>query len=128
METISLNLRFQILGQIFMHSKSQIEWTDATWNPVRGRTKVDPGKHCSAERFAERFCGVPGHPFESGFDLRLVPEKLDAPLKWRSPRYDDDKRRALARFPWRRSRGTPEKIFVNSMSGDGAHRIHSWYP
>jgi protein gp37 len=74
---------------------SKIEWTDATWNPVRGCTKVSPGcKHCYAERFAERFRGVPGHPFEQGFDLRFVPHKLGEPLRWREPRM----------------------IFVNSMS------------
>jgi len=74
---------------------SSIEWTDATWNPVRGCTKISPGcKHCYAETFAERFRGVPGHPYERGFDLRLVPEKLEEPLKWKRPR----------------------KIFVNSMS------------
>jgi len=78
-----------------MSIQSTIEWTDATWNPVRGCTKVSPGcKHCYAERFAERFRGVPGHPFEQGFDLRLVPEKLTDPLRWKSPRM----------------------IFVNSMS------------
>jgi len=78
-----------------MSDRSAIEWTDATWNPVRGCTKISPGcKHCYAERFAERFRGVPGHPFEQGFDIRLVPEKLDQPLRWRSPR----------------------RIFVNSMS------------
>ena len=78
-----------------MGDRSGIEWTDATWNPVRGCTKISPGcKHCYAERFAERFRGVPGHPFEQGFDLRLVPEKLDQPLRWRSSR----------------------RIFVNSMS------------
>lgn len=78
-----------------MSERSSIEWTDATWNPVRGCVKVSPGcKHCYAETFAERFRGVPGHPFEQGFDLRLVPEKLDAPLHWRRPR----------------------RIFVNSMS------------
>lgn len=78
-----------------MSDRSRIEWTDATWNPVRGCTKVSPGcKHCYAETFAERFRGVPGHPFEQGFDLRLVPEKLQEPLRWRSPR----------------------KVFVNSMS------------
>ena len=60
---------------------SKIEWTDATWNPVRGCTKISPGcKHCYAETFAERFRGVPGHPYEQGFDLRLVPEKLAEPL------------------------------------------------
>ncbi len=74
---------------------SKIEWTDATWNPVRGCTKVSPGcKHCYAERFAERFRGVPGHPFEQGFDLKLVPHKLGEPLRWSEPRM----------------------IFVNSMS------------
>ena len=74
---------------------SAIEWTDATWNPVRGCTKISPGcKHCYAETFAERFRGVKGHPYEQGFDLRLVPEKLAEPLRWR----------------------TPKMIFVNSMS------------
>jgi protein gp37 len=74
---------------------STIEWTDATWNPVRGCTKISPGcKHCYAETFAERFRGVKGHPYEQGFDLRLVPEKLAEPLRWRTPRM----------------------IFVNSMS------------
>jgi hypothetical protein len=61
---------------------SQIEWTHATWNPVRGCTKVSPGcKHCYAERFSERFRGTPGHPFEQGFDLRLIPSALDLPTK-----------------------------------------------
>ena len=66
-----------------MSETSVIEWTDATWNPVRGCTQISPGcKFCYAERFAERFRGVAGHPFEHGFDLRLVPEKLAEPLKW----------------------------------------------
>jgi len=78
-----------------MAENSTIEWTDATWNPVRGCTKISPGcKHCYAETFAERFRGVKGHPYEQGFDLRLVPHKLAEPLRWRSPRM----------------------IFVNSMS------------
>jgi protein gp37 len=78
-----------------MSDKSKIEWTDATWNPVRGCTKVSPGcLHCYAETFAERFRGVPGHPFEFGFDLRTVPDKLAEPLNW----------------------GTARMIFVNSMS------------
>jgi protein gp37 len=78
-----------------MSFQSSIEWTDATWNPVRGCTKISPGcKHCYAETFAERFRGVKGHPYEQGFDLRLVPEKLAEPLRWR----------------------TPKMIFVNSMS------------
>ncbi len=78
-----------------MSEHSQIEWTDATWNPVRGCTKITPGcDHCYAETFAERFRGVEGHPYEQGFDLRLVPEKLAEPLRWK----------------------TPKSVFVNSMS------------
>jgi hypothetical protein len=70
-----------------MSLNSQIEWTDATWNPVRGCTKISPGcKHCYAETFAERFRGVKGHPYQQGFDLRLVPEKLTEPFTWRSPK------------------------------------------
>jgi protein gp37 len=78
-----------------MSATSTIEWTDATWNPVRGCTKISPGcTHCYAEKFAERFRGVAGHPYEQGFDLRLVPEKLAEPLRW----------------------SAPKTIFVNSMS------------
>jgi protein gp37 len=78
-----------------MSESSKIEWTDATWNPVRGCTKVSPGcAHCYAETFAERFRGVPGHPYEQGFDLRLVPEKLSEPITWSRQRM----------------------VFVNSMS------------
>lgn len=78
-----------------MSIESSIEWTDATWNPVRGCTKVSPGcKHCYAQTFAERWRGIPGHPYEQGFDLRLVPEKLLDPLRWKRPR----------------------RVFVNSMS------------
>ena len=78
-----------------MAARSDIEWTEATWNPVTGCTKVSPGcAHCYAETFAERFRGVPGHPYEQGFDLKLWPERLDLPLRWRRPRL----------------------IFVNSMS------------
>ena len=66
-----------------MSDHSSIEWTDATWNPVRGCTKVSPGcAHCYAETFSERFRGVPDHPYSQGFDLRLVPEKLAEPLRW----------------------------------------------
>jgi len=78
-----------------MSDRSAIEWTDATWNPVTGCNKVSPGcKYCYAETFSERFRGVPGHPFEQGFDLRLWPGRLEMPLRWRTPR----------------------RIFVNSMS------------
>jgi protein gp37 len=83
-----------------MSQHSAIEWTDATWNPVRGCTKITPGcDHCYAATFAERFRGVAGHPYEQGFDLRLVPEKLAEPLRWTKPK----------------------TIFVNSMS-DLFHR------
>lgn len=78
-----------------MADKSAIEWTDATWNPVTGCTKISAGcDHCYAERFSERFRGVKGHPFAQGFDLTLRPDRLEQPLRWRQPRM----------------------IFVNSMS------------
>jgi len=70
-----------------MSLNSTIEWTSATWNPVTGCQRVSPGcAHCYAERFAERFRGVPGHPYEQGFDLRLWPERLQLPLRWKKPR------------------------------------------
>ncbi len=78
-----------------MADRSSIECTEATWNPVTGCSKVSPGcAHCYAERFAERWRGVPGHAYEQGFDLRLWPERLETPLRWRRPRL----------------------VFVNSMS------------
>lgn len=78
-----------------MSDNTSIEWADATWNPIRGCTKISSGcAHCYAETFAERFRGVPGHPYEQGFDLRLLPEKLSQPLLWRNPKM----------------------VFVNSMS------------
>ncbi|MEP0827647.1 MAG: phage Gp37/Gp68 family protein [bacterium] len=78
-----------------MSANSSIEWTDSTWNPVTGCTKVSPGcKHCYALTFAERWRGIPGHPYEQGFDLRLWPDRLELPLTWKKPR----------------------TIFVNSMS------------
>jgi len=78
-----------------MAFSTEIEWTDATWNPVTGCTKITRGCDlCYAERFSERFRGVKGHPFEGGFDLTLRPERLKQPLTWRQPR----------------------RIFVNSMS------------
>ncbi|MEZ4239478.1 MAG: DUF5131 family protein [Myxococcota bacterium] len=61
--------------------------TDATWNPLPGCTKISPGcKHCYAETLAVRFRGVPGHPFQHGFDLRFVTEALELPLRWRKPK------------------------------------------
>jgi len=78
-----------------MPQVSSIEWTEATWNPVTGCHQVSPGcAHCYAKTFAERWRGTPGHPYEQGFDLRLWPERLETPLRWRKPR----------------------TIFVNSMS------------
>lgn len=78
-----------------MADGSAIEWTDATWNPVTGCTKITRGcDNCYAARFSERFRGVPGHPFENGFDLTLRPERIEQPLSWARPRM----------------------IFVNSMS------------
>ena len=78
-----------------MGQKSRIEWTDATWNPVTGCTKIGPGcDNCYAERFAERWRGIPGHPYEQGFDLRHWPSRLGQPAAWKRPRM----------------------IFVNSMS------------
>jgi protein gp37 len=69
-----------------MADNTRIEWTDATWNPVTGCEKISPGcDHCYAERFAERFRGVPKHPFTTGFDLTLRPERLEQPLKWKKP-------------------------------------------
>jgi protein gp37 len=87
--------RFAFEGRPLVGDRSAIEWTEATWNPVTGCTKVSPGcDRCYAEVFAERFRGVPGHPYEQGFDLTLRPERLMQPLAWRRPRM----------------------IFVNSMS------------
>lgn len=78
-----------------MSDKSAIEWTDATWNPVTGCTKVSSGcAHCYAETFAERFRGVTNHPYEQGFDLKLWPARLSLPFTWKESRM----------------------IFVNSMS------------
>ncbi len=89
-----------------MADRSSIEWTDATWNPVTGCTKVSAGcSHCYAERFAERWRGVPGHPYVQGFDLRLWPERLVQPLRWKRPR----------------------SIFVNSMSDLFHERVSEDY-
>ena len=78
-----------------MAEATQIEWTDATWNPVTGCSKITAGcDFCYAERLSERFRGVKGHPFENGFDLTLRPARLKQPMQWRRPR----------------------RIFVNSIS------------
>lgn len=81
-----------------MSARSKIEWTDQTWNPVTGCTKLSPAspgcQNCYAATQAERFRGTPGDYFENGFDLQLRPRKLHEPLRWRKPRL----------------------VFVNSMS------------
>lgn len=78
-----------------MSNNSTIEWTEATWNPTTGCHKVSPGcLNCYAERFAERWRGISGHPYEQGFDLKIWSERLEMPLSWKRPRL----------------------IFVNSMS------------
>src|ERR1700730_2989930 len=78
-----------------MAENSAIEWTATTWDPGTGCTKISAGcDNCYAARFSERFRGVRGHPFETGFDLTLRPERLTQPLEWKRPRM----------------------IFVNSMS------------
>jgi protein gp37 len=87
-----------------MAAQTTIEWTDATWNPVTGCTKISAGCDlCYAERLSERFRGVKGHPFEHGFDVTLRPERLEQPLAWRRPKM----------------------IFVNSMS-DLLHKEVPW--
>ena len=74
---------------------SKIEWTDATWNPVTGCTKVSPGcKLCYAERLAKRLKATGMVKYRNGFEVTLHPDTLQAPLQWRKPR----------------------TIFVNSMS------------
>jgi three-Cys-motif partner protein len=78
-----------------MGDKSAIEWTDATWNPVTGCTKVSPGcKHCYAERLAARLQLMGNPRYRNGFDVTLHPDQLTLPLRWRDPK----------------------RIFVNSMS------------
>ena len=78
-----------------MGDKSAIEWTDATWNPVTGCTKISPGcKHCYAERLAVRLQAMGNPRYRHAFDVTLHPDQIELPLRWRRPR----------------------RIFVNSMS------------
>ncbi|MGA1997713.1 MAG: phage Gp37/Gp68 family protein [Bryobacteraceae bacterium] len=78
-----------------MASNSNIEWTDATWNPVTGCSKISPGcKHCYAERLAVRLQAMGQRNYRNGFEVTLQPQMLELPLRWRSPK----------------------RIFVNSMS------------
>ena len=83
-----------------MGAKSAIEWTESTWNPVTGCTKISPGcKHCYAERMARRLKAMGQPNYANGFQLALHEHALDLPLRWRSP----------------------QVVFVNSMS-DLFHR------
>lgn len=78
-----------------MARKSNIEWTDMTWNPVTGCTKVSPGcKHCYAETMAKRLKAMGSPRYADGFKLTMQPDLLELPLRWRTPR----------------------RVFVNSMS------------
>jgi protein gp37 len=78
-----------------MASKSRIEWTESTWNPVTGCTKISPGcKNCYAERMAKRLEAMGQPNYANGFSLTVHPHVVDAPLSWK----------------------TPQVIFVNSMS------------
>ncbi len=82
-------------GKIRMGDKSKINWTDATWNPVTGCSKISTGcKNCYAERMAKRLQAMGQANYADGFDVRLHPHMLEKPLHWKRPR----------------------KIFVNSMS------------
>lgn len=78
-----------------MATNSSIEWTESTWNPVTGCTKISPGcKNCYAKRMAERL-KLMGQPnYAKGFELTLQPQALELPLRWKKP----------------------QRIFVNSMS------------
>ncbi len=78
-----------------MAESSHIEWTDATWNPVTGCSKISPGcKHCYAERLAHRLQAMGQKNYRKGFELNLHPHMLQHPARWREPR----------------------RVFVNSMS------------
>src|SRR5256885_1387279 len=78
-----------------MASGSPIEWTESTWNPVTGCTKISPGcKHCYAERMAGRLRAMGQRNYRNGFELTLQPQMLELPLRWKKP----------------------QRIFVNSMS------------
>ncbi len=83
-----------------MAKGSGIEWTESTWNPVTGCTKISPGcKHCYAERMSERLQAMGQANYANGFKLTLQPHMLALPLGWKKP----------------------QTIFVNSMS-DLFHR------
>lgn len=133
-----------------MAENSAIEWTNATWNPVTGCTKLSAGcDHCYAERFSERFRGVPGHPFEPGFDLTLRPERLRQPEQWRRARlifvnsmsdlfhkniprnFVENVFDTMERADWHiyqvlTKRSSLMRDFVNRRYGDGGSPPHIW--
>ena len=133
-----------------MANGSAIEWTNATWNPVTGCTKISLGcDNCYAERFAERFRGVTGHPFEQGFDLTLRPERLDQPLRWRQSRmifvnsmsdlfhkeiataFVDSVFDAMERADWHvfqilTKRSSRMRSYIRHRYGDGRAPTHLW--
>jgi protein gp37 len=134
----------------FMSQNTQIEWTDATWNPTTGCTKISPGcDNCYAERFAERFRGVVGHPYEGGFDLTLRPERLSQPLKWKSSKmifvnsmsdifhkavpenFIDQTFEVMERADWHvfqilTKRSSKLRSYVNRRYGQGGAPAHIW--
>lgn len=133
-----------------MTQESQIEWTNLTWNPVTGCTKISAGcDNCYAERFAERFRGVPGHPYEEGFDLTLRPHRLEQPLTIRTPKmifvnsmsdlfhkdvpfaYVDKVFDTMEQAHWHTfqvltKRSSRMRDYVNRRYGDGAAPLHIW--
>ncbi len=133
-----------------MADNSAIEWTDATWNPVTGCTKISAGcDNCYAERFAERFRGVKGHPYEPGFDLTLRPERLAQPLRWHHPRmifvnsmsdlfhkgvpyefvskvFDTMEQARWHNFQVLTKRSSRMRNFVNRRYGEGTPPSHIW--
>src|ERR1700740_2021878 len=138
-------------GRPHMASSTAIEWTDATWNPVTGCTKISAGcDHCYAERFSERFRGTRGHPFETGFDLTLRPQRIEQPLRWREPRMifvnsmsdlfhkeipQDFVARVfdtMERAPWHTfqvltKRSSLMRNFLRARYGKGPGPIHIWF-
>lgn len=133
-----------------MAATTAIEWTNATWNPVTGCTKISAGcDNCYAERFAERFRGVPGHPFENGFDLTLRPERLGQPMTWKQPKmifvnsmsdlfhkhvptefvslvFDAMEQAEHHKFQVLTKRSSRMRNFVNARYGDGMAPAHIW--
>ena len=70
-----------------MAQASSIEWTESTWNPVTGCTKISPGcKNCYAERMAKRLRAMGQDRYRNAFKVTLQPDVLETPLRWRRPR------------------------------------------